>query len=147
GSTLSNLVYVPPTSGGGIHSPGEFLMTDQEGNVTAFYDLARNGSVLTDGNGKKYGRLDGTNSYAQQPTNQWIDTSNGDLDSTATDTYRFGAFKGYTDASGNYTITANYDGNTGNLQSLVRTDGSGSFERYAYTYAAVTNVSTTATDS
>lgn len=134
--------YIPPiTDGSSNKLPGEFHYTDTNGNVTAFYDVPRSDdTVLTDSNGKKYGRIAGANGYAQQVTQQWFNTSTGarsDTTSGATSKYRFGAFKSFTSASGGLVVTANYDSN-GNLDSVDRTDGT-AYERFDYTYATLTN--------
>lgn len=142
------LEYVPPA----IHPitseklPGEFRLTDTTGNVTTFYDLPRNQSAQVDPDGKYYGWLDPRSGYTQEVTQQWFDTSvsggTGFYSTTGVDPYRFGAFKSWTDASGKLTVTTDYD-SSGNLTEVVRTDGSGAFERFFYEYNTWTNTAVT----
>jgi RHS repeat-associated protein len=111
------------TSGATLtYASGEFKVTDVQGNVTTFYDLPRSS-----------GNINGASDYAQKPT--------------GSPAFRYGAFKGYTDASGNYAITPTYDSSSGNLTKLVRTDGSGKYEALNYHYSTVTNSTTSASAS
>jgi YD repeat-containing protein len=137
------LTYVPPTSttSGGVttYIPGEFLLTDTSGNVTAFYDMPRDSTtqVTVTGSSDTVGRLYSAGYYAQETTNQW--GLNGDTTTQTPGTYRFGAFKSFTDADGNVT-TAVYDPGSGNLTEMDRTDAaSGAQERFYYQYATVSN--------
>ncbi|HEX8522849.1 MAG TPA: RHS repeat domain-containing protein, partial [Tepidisphaeraceae bacterium] len=133
-SSKSHLLYVPPSTSGGVNYPGEFRLTDSNGNVTSFYDLPRSKtSLLSD----DVGRLYSGSGYAQQSTHDWL---GGTFSSTGTtDAYSFGAFKSFQNAAGTYCISTGYDTTTGQLKSITRTDGSGKFERFCYDYSTVTN--------
>lgn len=135
GKIKDKLEYVPPTTQSSVKLPGYFKLTDPAGNITTFYDLPRaSGSNVSDPvYGQDYGRISGGKGYAQQVTRQWFDTS-GTRSDTADSAYRFGAFRGYTEASGKYTVTTQYDPTTGNLTNMLRTDGSGKYERLHYNY-------------
>ena len=113
------LTYTAGTGGG----PGEFQYTDTNGDVTKFYDVPRSGGYITDTQGQ---------GYALQ-----VNTLGGV-------TYRYGAFKSFTDVAGN-TITSTYD-SSGNLQYLTRSDSvSGESEREYFTYTNLSNSSSLAT--
>jgi RHS repeat-associated protein len=150
GKVQDKLEYVPCTTQNGKKLPGYFKLTDTAGNITTFYDLPRSGYQtgrwLTDPNyGTSYGTVWGQMGYPNMVTRQWFD---GDSDTdaraeSATDAYRFGAFRSYTDASGKYTVTAQYDPVTGDLRDMVRTDGSGKYERLHFSYQDYTYRDTT----
>jgi hypothetical protein len=100
-----------------VYMPGMFEMRDDRGNTWRFYDVPRvSGAIRSDGG------------YPHEATNQYGTGQN------TTNKYQFGAFASYTDASGAYSVTAEYDGTTGNLANIVRTDGSGTYERLHYNY-------------
>lgn len=130
--TLDQLVYVNPTTSAGIYYPGEYKLYAQDGSITTFYDLPRLAFA-----GHNYGKLSSGAGYTQKPTNQWFDGS-GTRSESATNKYRFGAFKSYTDPSGKLVVTAEFDANA-NLKAVIRTDGSTNFERWSYELETVQN--------
>ena len=136
----AHLSYVAPTTdGSGNKLPGEFRLTDAGGNVTTFYELPR---VTYDGGYGDYARLFAGAGLVQEATTQWTDpTTKAVLTGPSSGTaaaYRFGGFKGYVSASSRLAVTTEHDA-AGNLTGVVRTDGSGQYERFRYVYSNWSN--------
>ncbi len=148
GSNRNQLRYIPATTVAGVKLPGMFEITDTSGATTRFNDLPRrdngDGDTLTDGSGNKYRQLTSQRGYPLFTTNWWTDPSTGATSSTATNKYSIGSFVSWTSASGQSTAKAAYDSTTGLLSDIVRTDGSGAYERFHHTYNTWTNSVTSA---
>ncbi len=148
-----HMTYTPPSvDGSGNRLPGEFKLTQDDGSVYTFYDLPRDTSSSGgySSGGLTYGRLYSGGGYANQPTNQWFDTSTGSSSLGTTAEYVFGALKSFNDASGRLKMTSTYSFGSGGAiagQNVVRTDGSGKFERFRFTYGTIANTQTGASGS
>lgn len=121
GGHHNSLIYEKPYTSAGVDYPGMFRMTDEGGNTWSFFDVPRGGTSSSPGN------ITSGEGYPHKVTDQFAD-----------DHYQFGAFAGYVDAEGSYSVTTIYASDTGLLTDVIRTDGSGVFERLHYDYKQLT---------
>lgn len=148
--STDSMTYTPPATVSGNNVPGYFTLTEADGSTTTFWDVPRvlqsgdDQYLDVNGSGDYYDRIYSGGTYAQEPSNQWYDTSNYGMTGTTTGLYVLGAFRSYSDASGKLQVTNSYtfSGNSIASETLTRTDGSGQFEQFVFAYNTVSNAQT-----